>query len=118
MKEQIDMVREFHAKFGLPVGDSVSFRAADLRGKLIAEEARETVDALKLRDMVEVADGLCDVLYVVFGTAISLGIDLLPLFAEVHRTNMRKDGGATRADGKILKPEGWKPPEILKLLEA
>lgn len=57
-------------------------------------------------------------LYVVFGTAIEFGVDLTPFFAEVHRTNMLKVGGATRADGKILKPDGWEPLRIAMMLEA
>lgn len=116
MIDAINMVRDFHKKFGLPLGDKIAFRQATLRSKLIKEEAEETCDAVEEGDMVEVADGLCDILYVVFGCAISFGIDLLPLFAEVHRTNMAKDGGATRPDGKILKPEGWQPPRIKELL--
>jgi predicted HAD superfamily Cof-like phosphohydrolase len=61
---------------------------------------------------------MCDVIYVICGTAVEFGIDLAPFFAEVHRTNMAKEGGATRADGKILKPEGWQPPRIAEMLAA
>lgn len=68
-------------------------------------------------DMIEVIDGLCDLLYVTYGAAVRSGIDLEPFFAEVHRSNMEKTGGDTRADGKILKPEGWVPPKIAELLE-
>lgn len=51
-------------------------------------------------------------------TARWYGIDLGPLWDEVHRTNMAKVGGKTRADGKILKPDGWQPPRIQELLDV
>lgn len=80
--------------------------------------------ASALRNEAEVArnplpaavDGMCDLSYVTFGAAIEMGIDLEPFFDEVHRSNMAKVGGATREDGKTLKPEGWEPPAIERLL--
>lgn len=68
-------------------------------------------------DFPEVIDGLCDLLYVTFGTAVAAGIDLDPFFNEVHATNMAKLAGEKRADGKQLKPEGWRPPRIQDLLD-
>jgi predicted HAD superfamily Cof-like phosphohydrolase len=109
-------VREWHEKFGVVVGDSVAIRRPSLRAELIREEAAETVDAIERGDLVEAIDGMCDLLYVVFGTAVEFGVNLAPFFDEVHRTNMLKVGGATRADGKILKPEGWERPHIAQLL--
>lgn len=58
------------------------------------------------------ADALIDLEYVILGTHVSMGIDSNPLWAEVQAANMRKTGGATRADGKILKPENWVGPDI------
>ena len=69
-------------------------------------------------DLVEIADGLADLIYVLIGTSIAYGIDLEPIWDEVHKTNMAKVGGGVRGDGKILKPEGWEPPEIERLLVA
>jgi predicted HAD superfamily Cof-like phosphohydrolase len=63
-------------------------------------------------DFVEAIDGIGDSLYVQFGAAIEFGIDMQPIFDEIHRANMAKVGGATRADGKTLKPEGWVAPRI------
>lgn len=105
-------VRAWHRKFGVGIGDSPAIRRPELRAALIEEEARETVEAIRSGDMAEAIDGMCDVLYVIFGTAVEFGIDLAPFFAEVHRTNMLKVGGATRDDGKILKPDGWQRPRI------
>lgn len=67
-------------------------------------------------DIVEVADALGDLLYVCMGMALSFGIDLPAVLAEVHRSNMTKlgpDGKPTyREDGKVTKPAGWTPPDI------
>lgn len=63
-------------------------------------------------DLVEFTDALADLDYVVESTRLEFGIDGAPIAAEVHRSNMAKVGGPRRADGKILKPEGWTPPNI------
>jgi predicted HAD superfamily Cof-like phosphohydrolase len=112
-------VRDFHDKFGLPVGitPEVLEGTEALRLELIDEEVEELYDAVNNGDLPEVADALGDILYVVLGAAVSWGIDLGPIFAEIHKTNMAKEGGKVRWDGKILKPDGWKPPEILRLLK-
>jgi len=126
---------------GFPADDRVS-----LRRSLIEEEVGETLAALEARDIVEVADGIADSIVVLVGTALELGIDLTAVWNEVHRSNMAKfpqcdhcrgggkvalseeryascmkcDGRGTliirREDGKILKPEGWTPPNIPQVL--
>jgi len=55
---------------------------------------------------------------VVYGTALEMGIDLEPHFNEVHASNMAKRGGPVREDGKMLKPEGWLPPDINGILQT
>lgn len=67
-------------------------------------------------DFVKAIDALMDVLYVTFGACDAFGIDADPFFAEVHRTNMAKLDGPTDEFGKRLKPEGWTPPDIARLL--
>lgn len=111
---------EFHTAVAATngMGQIPAIRGLDLRANLIEEEARETVEAIRRGDLVEAIDGMCDVLYVVFGTAVSFGIDLEPFFDEVHRTNMLKASGPVREDGKRLKPPGWQPPRIKEMLEA
>jgi predicted HAD superfamily Cof-like phosphohydrolase len=111
-------VEDFHAELGQPIGDHPRFSRPELRAALIQEEAGETIAALLAGDIVATADGLADLLYVVFGTAVEMGINIEPIFDEVHRTNMLKVGGPTRGDGKIQKPEGWQPPRIRELLLA
>lgn len=112
-------VREFHANFGVPIEKMPTMgtkERRDLRRALILEEALEAAEALEMGDLVGTADGLADLIYVAVGTALELGIPLDRVWDEVHRSNMRKVGGATREDGKILKPEGWQPPDIAGVL--
>ena len=89
----------------------------DLRARLILEEAEEFDLASNEKDWPQMIDALCDILYVTYGAANAMGIDLDDFFQEVHRTNMEKLKGPMRADGKQLKPEGWKPPDIKGLLK-
>jgi predicted HAD superfamily Cof-like phosphohydrolase len=89
----------------------------ELRKQLILEEVNETLKAMDENDLVEIADGIADSIVVLLGTAVTYGIDLRPVWDEVHRTNMAKKDGPIRADGKKLKPEGWKPPDIKKILD-
>jgi|SRR5688572_8051413 len=114
-----DLVRHFHEAFGLgaPEHISVADFPGELRVRLIAEELDEFADAVRRQDPVAMIDALCDLLYVVYGAGVALGVDLEPFFREVHRSNMAKAGGDTREDGKQLKPEGWEPPQIAAILE-
>lgn len=112
-----EMVREFHAKVGQ--ADSATpdiSQHRDLRVSLITEEFRELREALEANDIVEVADALADLLYVVVGSALQWGIPLERVVAEVHRSNMTKGGDAKRADGKILKGPNYSPPDIAGVL--
>jgi predicted HAD superfamily Cof-like phosphohydrolase len=111
-------VEDFHRALDVPVGETPAIRRPELRAALIREEVEETLDAIERRDLVEAIDGMCDVLCVVYGTAVEFGVDLAPFWDEVHRTNMAKQGGPVREDGKRLKPPGWEPPQIAALLAA
>jgi predicted HAD superfamily Cof-like phosphohydrolase len=88
-----------------------------LRASLIEEEVDETIQAMTGGSITGVADGIVDSIVVLLGTAVTYGIDIRPIWDEVHRTNMAKKGGPVREDGKKLKPEGWQPPKIKELLE-
>lgn len=112
-------VLAFHHKFGCHVESLPAVPSAGtpvLRLKLINEEFAELSEALAAGDLPEVADGIADLIYVLCGTAASYGIDLDRVWAAVHASNMAKVGGATREDGKILKPAGWTHPDIAGLL--
>jgi predicted HAD superfamily Cof-like phosphohydrolase len=85
-----------------------------LRIRLLREEFDEYIKAENEDDIVEIADALADIIYIACGTAVSYGIPLDKVFDEVHRSNMAKlvDGKPIRRDdGKVLKPEGWTPPD-------
>ncbi len=113
-------VLEFHRAMSLsaPEGPApLDSYNGELRVSLIDEEAAEFRAAWERRDRIAMIDALCDIVYVAYGAAVEMGIDLEPFFDEVHRSNMEKTGGAVRRDGKQLKPDGWEPPAILSLYE-
>ena len=117
-------LRDFHEKFGLTINDTPTIPGDDVlqfRINLINEEAGEFEQAAKARNLVEMADALADVIYVALGAAVSLGIDLEPVFEEVHRSNMTKvwsDGQVRRReDGKVIKPPTYSPANIAQELE-
>jgi predicted HAD superfamily Cof-like phosphohydrolase len=119
----LQMVRQFHEAFGVPAYDTPRIppdNRVNLRVDLIDEEWNETGDAIESEDLVEIADGLADLVVVIYGTALEYGIDLDAVLEEVHASNMAKLGAdgkpILRADGKVLKPEGWKPPNIAAVL--
>lgn len=88
----------------------------DLVRRLIKEEWHEADEAMQKGDLPGVADGLADLIYVSLHAAITYGIDLRPVWDAVQAANMAKEGGPTREDGKILKPEGWQPPDVAGIL--
>ena len=105
------MVEEFHRKFDIAVSDRPSLpeeATRQLRVRLIQEEFEE----------LQVAKELADLLYVVYGTAVSYGLDMDPVFREVHRSNLSKVGGYKRADGKWVKPPTYSPAQVEPLLAA
>lgn len=113
------MVRQFHEAFGVPVQDEPALPHNDrrsLRRNLLREEYREYTESELANDLIGIADALADMAYIIYGTALEYGIDLDAVLAEVHRSNMAKLGhggkAIRRADGKILKPAGWTPPDI------
>ncbi|HMK21662.1 MAG TPA: MazG nucleotide pyrophosphohydrolase domain-containing protein [Terriglobales bacterium] len=112
MKDEQSMVQEFHRTFEILIGDRPSIpddATKDLRIRLIQEEFDELKEALVKEDLVSVAKEIADLLYVVYGTAVSYGIDMEPVFQEVHRSNLSKVGGYKRADGKWVKPSSYSP---------
>ena len=92
----------------------------DLRVDLIAEEFLELREAVANEDIVEIADALTDLLYVVYGAGHAFGIDLDECFLEVHASNMSKldDDGQPiyREDGKVLKSDNYFKPNLSSVL--
>lgn len=123
MSGLLDDVSAFHKACDVPIGDRPAIRASrvELRRRILREEWKETDDAMADGDLVELADGLADIIYVAIGTAVEFGIPLDRVWAEVQRSNMAKvdpDTGKVkhRSDGKVLKPESWSPPDIVGAL--
>lgn len=116
------MVAEFHRTFGHPVRTTpvAQPHEVDMRVELIREEFEEYVEAVRNVDVLGVADALADLAYVVAGAALTHGINLDAVLAEVHRSNMTKldDDGlpVVRADGKIVKGPNFEPPNIARVL--
>lgn len=116
MNQHQKWVQEFHEKYNgetaykpTILSDKAKFR----RIRLIISEAAEFADAAAGGgDMVEMCDALADLLYVTYGTAVEMGVDIEPIFAEVQRSNMTKDGGGQDSGGKILKGPDFSPPDI------
>ena len=95
----------------------------NLYTKLIQEEVDELWAANAAADPKECLDALIDILVVTVGAIHSLGADGEGAWNEVMRTNFAKIDPATgrvnkREDGKVLKPEGWKPPELEQYIQT
>lgn len=111
------MLAEFHERFNYE-------RTSDpaLRLTLHQEEHDELVEAIESGDLAAIARELADVVYVAYGSAWSLGIDLDRAIREVHRANLSKlddDGKPVyREDGKALKGPNFRPPDLRLALEG
>ena len=119
MYEAQQMVLEFHKEFDIHIAETPSVpdeKTQALRVRLIQEEFDELKEAFKKNDLPHIAKELADLLYVVYGTAISYGIDMEPVFQEVQRSNMSKVGGYKREDGKWVKPANYSPANIAPIL--
>ncbi|MET8769950.1 MazG nucleotide pyrophosphohydrolase domain-containing protein [Streptomyces sp. NPDC004658] len=117
------LVREFHRAFGLDARSTpteVDPELAAHRGELLAEEAAEVAEVAVEGPLDRLAHELADVVYVAYGTALVHGIDLDEVIAEIHRANMSKRGPdgtvARRADGKVLKGEHYRAPDVSAVL--
>jgi predicted HAD superfamily Cof-like phosphohydrolase len=114
-----DDVWRFHVRTRLVVRDRPGVLPPEdwqRRVRLILEEFAELARAQAKGDVVEFADGLADLAWVVLGTAVEAGIPLNEVWAEVRRSNMAKVGGRLDESGKLLKPAGWSPPDVAGVL--
>ena len=127
MKNKIKAVTAFHEAFKLgmnqaPIAD-LGEAKNKLRYNLMAEENDEYFEAAQNNDLVEVADALGDMLYILCGTIIEHGMQdkIEEVFEEIQRSNMSKLDAAGnpifREDGKILKGVNYFKPKIKTILE-
>ena len=117
------MVREFTEAMGQPVDVAPTRSLLSLRSKLIYEETTEVLVELESQqlDKAALTNELSDLLYVVYGTAITFGLPLDIVFNRVHQSNMSKlvDGKPLyREDGKVLKGPNYKPPMLDDLFDG
>lgn len=139
------LVTQFHHTYGMPIRydePTVNFDRVDMRMSLIAEEFTELVRAVygeeagtiveeacaravdhddQTRDVVESADALADLIYVIYGMALEAGIPLEHVLTQVQASNLSKLGAdgkpIYREDGKVLKGPGFFPPDIATVLQ-
>ena len=118
-----DDVKNFMEIYGQEVKTKSSFpneKIVQLRYDLIKEELDELSLAIKEKDIIEVADALTDLLYVVYGAGHAFGIDLDKCFSEVQRSNLSKlniDGKPIyNENGKVMKGPNYSKPNLKQFL--
>ena len=127
MNKQIKYVEEFHRIYKLgnsekPIG-KLENQKENLRFELMKEENDEYLEAAKNGDIVEVADALGDMMYILCGTIIEHGMQHIieEVFDEIHRSNLSKldeNGNPIyREDGKVIKGPNYFPPDIKKIIK-
>ena len=116
-------VKTFMDTYGQDVKEKAEFpenKIVQLRIDLIEEELNELKEAIKNKDIVEVADALTDILYVTYGAGHSFGVNLDECFDEVQRSNMSKlgeDGKPIYNDsGKVMKGPNYFAPNLKKIV--
>ena len=127
MKKQIDAVTKFHEVYRIPFEQNpskdVSNSFVELRHRLMSEENEEYLEAAKNGDLIEIADALGDMLYILCGTIITHGMQnkIVQVFDEIQRSNMSKLGNdgepIYRKAGKVMKGPNYFRPDIKSILE-
>jgi len=127
MKNQLEAVKEFHSAFKIGYKDLPSVNLGldknNLRFNLMKEENEEYLEAANNNDIVEIADALGDMLYILCGTIIEHGLQdkIEAVFSEIQKSNMSKlgkDGQPIyREDGKVLKGPNYFKPNFVDILK-
>jgi|SaaInlStandDraft_5_1057022.scaffolds.fasta_scaffold209290_1 predicted HAD superfamily Cof-like phosphohydrolase len=124
----MNKVKEFHEKMELAIDQPYSRELMDFRLKLIFEEIQElATTALDLENpevtelerrimMQDLLKEMCDVVYVIKGTAVSFGMDFDKAYALVHKSNMSKLPLIKDANGKVQKGLNYEPPSLEGLI--
>ena len=126
MQKQLNAVKEFHTAFGLGVSYEMKGDLGEqknmLRFNLMKEENEEYLEAVQNNDLIEIADALGDMLYIICGTILEHGLQhkIEEVFDEIQRSNMSKlnhDGKPIyREDGKVLKGPNYFKPSFESIL--
>ena len=117
-------VKVFMEKFGQMVRTKPQFpddKTMQLRLNLIKEELSELEEAMKTKNLKEIADAVTDILYVTYGAGYAYGIDLDECFKEVQRANMSKLGKDGKPiyneQGKVMKGPNYTKPDLSKFVK-
>ncbi len=127
MRVEQEQVETFMLRVGEPTPEKPELGDMNegvRRHDFIQEELGEYKEALEAGDLVAIADALGDLLYVVLGTGVHHGIDLAPIFAEIHRSNMTKTPEAAKTVRehvtgeckRVVKGPGYEKPRLAELL--
>ncbi len=126
MQKQIEAVKEFHTAFKIGYSETViadlGVNKSMLRYDLMKEENEEYLEAVQNKDLVEIADALGDMLYILCGTIIEHGLQdkIEAVFDEIQRSNMSKldeNGNPIyREDGKVMKGSNYFKPDFSKII--
>ncbi len=127
MKKQLEAVAHFHKSFGLGVSNEIKIDLGEqkniLRYHLMKEENEEYLEAVQNKDLVEIADALGDMLYILCGTILEHGLQhkIEAIFDEIQRSNMSKldENGKPiyREDGKVMKGPLYSKPNFENILD-
>ena len=127
MQKQLDAVKLFHTTYGLGVSEEMKAdlgtQKNNLRFELMKEENEEYLEAVQNNDIVEIADALGDMLYILCGTILEHGLQhkIEAVFDEIQRSNMSKlgeDGKPIyREDGKVMKGPNYFKPNLNTILK-
>ena len=126
MIKQLNAVKEFHTAFEIGYNESPKSDLGEsknmLRFNLMKEENEEYLEAVQNNDLIEIADALGDMLYILCGTIIEHGLQhkIEDVFDEIQRSNMSKldhDGKPIyREDGKVMKGPNYFKPDFSKII--
>ena len=127
MQKQLNAVKLFHETYGLGISTEMKADLGklknELRFNLMKEENEEYLEAVKNNDLIEIADALGDMLYILCGTIIEHGLqdEIEAVFDEIQPSNMSKLGNdgqpIYREDGKVLKGPNYFKPDFSKIIE-
>lgn len=127
MQKQLNAVKLFHTTYGLGVSEEMKAdlgtQKNNLRFELMKEENEEYLEAVQNNDIVEIADALGDMLYILCGTILEHGLQhkIEAVFDEIQRSNMSKIGAdgkpIYREDGKVLKGPNYFKPNFEAILK-
>jgi predicted HAD superfamily Cof-like phosphohydrolase len=127
MQKQLNAVKIFHETYGLGISNDMKADLGklknELRFNLMKEENEEYLEAVENNDIVEIADALGDMLYILCGTILEHGLQhkIEEVFDEIQRSNMSKLGAdgkpIYREDGKVMKGPNYFKPNFEAILK-